>query len=257
MRKNTLLAGAAVIVIAVPTSLSPITARADWCSNCSTVWGQAQALATQVQDFAQQIQQMEQDYRMFTGIFQQLQRMVDPNNIATELFGEQNPLPAVGQITSMLQGGVSVGSLGRIAQQFLTADTIYRPSGTDFNATELNNSAASLANVQALATQSLQSIQNHITGLDQLRNQLSSVSSEADLSAIRGRIEAEEADLQAQGVQAQALQTAMLTQQQVEQQEQAQKVRQDDDELLNNTAPIGGGGSAGVGDGGVPSFPGS
>jgi type IV secretion system protein VirB5 len=256
MKKSTLMARAAAIAMTVPISLPPTPVRADWCDNCSTVWGQAQALATQVQDFAQQIQQMEQDYRMFTGIFQQLQRMVDPNNIATELFDEQNPLPEVGQITSMLQGGVGVGNLGRIAQQFLNADTIYRPGGADFNATQLNNSAASLANVQALATQSLQSIQNHITGLDQLRGQLGSVSSEADLSAIRGRIEAEEADLQAQGVQAQALQTAMLTQQQVEQQEQAQKVRQDDDELLNNTAPIGGGGAS-VGDGGVPSFPGS
>ena len=99
----------------------------------------------------------------------------------------------------MLQGGLSVGNLGRIAQQFLDADTIYRPGGADFNATQLNNSATSLANVQALATQSLQSIQNHITGLDQLREQLSSVSSEADLAAIRGRIEAEQADVQAKG----------------------------------------------------------
>lgn len=255
MKGSTLLAAASALVLAIPAGLRP--ARAIWCDDCATVWGQAQALATQVQDFAQQIQQMEEDYRMFTGIFQQLHRMVDPNNIATELFGEQNPSPEVGQVTSMLQDGVSIGSLGRIAQQFLNSDTIYRPSGTDFTATQLNNSAMSLANVQALADHSMQSIQNHITGLDQLRDQLSSVSSEADLSAIRGRIEAEQADLQAQGVQAQALQTAMLTQQQVEQQEQAQKLRQDDDELLNNTTPIGGGGGVGAGDGGVPSFPGS
>jgi hypothetical protein len=155
----------------------------------------------------------------------------------------------------MLQGGMSIGQLGSIAQRFLNADTIYRPSGTDFNATQLNNSAMSLANVQALADQSLESIQNHIDGLQQLRGELSNVSSDADLSAIRGRIEAEQADLQAQGVQAQELQTAMLAQQQIREQQQAEKVRQDDDELLNNTAPIGGGQPGG---GSVPPpFPGS
>jgi hypothetical protein len=219
-----------------------------WCDNCSTLWNQ-------VQEFAQQIQQMQRDYLMFQGIFGQLRAMTNPNGIAMQLFGEQNPLPAVGQITSMLQGGMSIGQLGSIAQRFLNADTIYRPSETDFNATQLNNSAMSLANVQALADRSLESIQNHIDGLQQLRGELSNVSSEADLSAIRGRVEAEQADLQAQGVQAQELQTAMLAQQQIREQQQAQKVRQDDDELLNNTVPIGGGQAGG---GSVPPpFPGS
>jgi hypothetical protein len=256
--KKMLMSGVAVIALAIPASLYPPQAHAfdvEWCENCSTSVQQAQQMATQVQEFAQQINQMVEDYQQYVAIFGQLKAMLNPNTIAEQLFGDQNPLPDIGQLTSVFQGGaLNPGALANLAKQFLNSDTIYRPPGGDFTATQINNSAASLANVQALADQSLQSIEDHITGLQQLRSELSDVSSQADLTAIQGRIQSEQADLTAQGTQAQALQTEMLAQQEVVQQQQQQEARQNADQFFNDTSPLGGGLGGAIGDGGVPDF---
>jgi type IV secretion system protein VirB5 len=175
-----------------------------------------------------QLQQLKQEYQATMGIFGSLLRAVDPNQVATNLIGSQ-PLPGGQQISQLLIGEGNFGSLSGLANQFLTANTVYTPLSTgsgDVNATLLQRSGNSLAGVQAMVQQSIQSIQQHILGLTQIQAQLSTVTTEADVSAVQGRLQAEQANLAAQGVQAQSLQTMLQAQQLQYQLQQQQMVRQ-------------------------------
>lgn len=194
---------------------------------------------------AQQLRQMEQDYEVYKGIFGSLLRAVDPNSMATGIIGSQ-PLPGASQIGQMLTGGGNGGQLSGLAGQFLGANTVYTPQSTgpnDFNASYLQRNGNTLSGVQAMAQQSISSIQSHIAGLVGIQSQLSTVQTSADVAAIQGRLQAEQANIAAQGVQAQAVQTMMMAQQQQYELQERQRDRQSADALLASVS--GGGGGAG------------
>ena len=190
------------------------------------------------------LHQLQQQYQVVMGVFGSLMRAVDPNSMAANLIGSQ-PLPGASQISGMVTGNGNFGNLSGVANQFLSANTVYSPQSTgagDFNASYLQRSGNSLAGVQAMIQQSIGSIQTHIAGLTDIQGQLSTVKTEADVSAINGRLTAEQANLSAQGVQAQSLQTMLMAQQQQYQLQEQQKQRQSADALLQS---VTGGTSAG------------
>jgi hypothetical protein len=174
------------------------------------------------------LRQLQQEYQAVMGVFGSLLRVVDPNSMAIGLIGSQ-PLPGASQISGLLTGSGDFGNLSGLASQFQQVNTVYTPTSTgsdDFNATFLQRNGNTLAGVQAMIQQSIQSIQTHIAGLTTIQGELSTVKTEADVSAINGRLMAEQANLSAQGVQAQSLQTMLMAQQQQYQLQQQQMVRQ-------------------------------
>jgi hypothetical protein len=197
---------------------------------------------------ASELDQMKQEYTATLGIFGSLVRQLDPNTYAQQLLAAANPMPQVGQITQAISGftGTGTGGLAGMAGQFLRSNTYYMPQSTgagDFNASMLQRQVSTLSNAQALAQQSMSSIQTHISGISDIQAQLSTATSQADLAAINGRLQAEQANLAAQGVQAQALNTLVQAQQAQYQQMAAQKARQDADAYAASL-PGGTGGTA-------------
>jgi len=221
--KKLLLAGAMAMLL-------PAAAHAQaavYCVNCST-------LINQVMQFAQEISNLESQLQQQEEIFAQLQRAVNPNTYASELQGMQQPFNT-GSLTQVFSG-FHTGNVYPGASTFTPDTQIYQVPGTDWQATELNGNAQGLANVQAVMNQQLQSINSHISGLQDLRSQLSSVTSQADLTALNGRIQAESADISSQGVQMQALQSQVVAENAVNQQRDMQEVRRSDDELTTTSA---------------------
>jgi hypothetical protein len=177
---------------------------------------------------------MKQDYQVYMGIFGSLLRVVDPNSMASGIIGSQ-PLPGDPQISQMMVGNGNFGSLSGLASQFLQANTVYTPQSTganDFNAALMQRNGNTLAGVQAMVQQSINSIQTHIAGITDVQQQLSTVKTDADVAAIQGRLQAEQANLAAQGVQAQSLQTMLAAQQQAYTLQELQNQRQSADALL-------------------------
>ena len=212
--------------------------------------------AASITQLLNQLQQMKQDYQVYMGIFGSLLRVVDPNSMATGIIGSQ-PLPSVPQISQMMVGNGNFGSLAGLANQFMRANTVYTPQSTganDFNAAFMQRNGNTLAGVQAMVQQSINSIQTHITGLTDVQQQLSTVKTEADVAAIQGRLQAEQANLTAQGVQVQSLQTMLAAQQQQYQLQELQNQRQSADALLQSVT--GGGGNAAMPTTIVPTFTG-
>lgn len=190
--------------------------------------------AASIAQLLNQLRQMKQDYQVYMGIFGSLLRVVDPNSMAAGIIGSQ-PLPGVPQISQMMVGGGNFGSLTGLASQFMQANTVYTPQSTganDFNAAFMQRNSNTLAGVQAMAQQSINSIQTHITGLTDVQQQLSTVKTDADVAAIQGRLQAEQANLSAQGVQAQSLQTMLAAQQAQYQLQIQQMTRQSADSTV-------------------------
>jgi type IV secretion system protein VirB5 len=190
--------------------------------------------ASSLAQLANQLQQMKQEYTATLGIFGSLINTLNPNSLATNLIGSQ-PLPGASVISQLATGSGNFGNLSGLANQFLQANTVYTPQSTgsnDYNAAMLQKNGNTLAGILAMAQQSITSIQTHITGLTQIQSELTTDQSQANISAIQGRLQAEQANLAAQNVQAQSLQTMLLAQQQAYQLQQDQTARQSADSVV-------------------------
>ena len=195
------------------------------CTNCATVWNQ-------ISQFAQQISNLESQLQQQIAMVQRLESSLNPMSYATQLEQLQQPFSQAQQLTNTFSNWHTSATAYPGSATFLNNNTLYRPQGTDAQATELNNNAQGLANIQAMMSEVTASINSHIAGLDALRGQLSSVTSNTDLVALNGRISAETADIQAQGTQVASLQTQLQAEQSVMQQRQLQQSRQDADALV-------------------------
>lgn len=157
----------------------------------------------------------------------QIQRLMDTVNAVAHgnVAALANLSPELGQLglTSPLGtdtadlvraiGGLatSAGVTGTLAQQMLSTDRFYAPSGTDFRAIALNQVSAALAQQKALAELALQSNTQRLTALTTLRNQLGSTADVKAAADATARLTGEQATAQAQTNQliaAQMLQTA-------------------------------------------------
>ena len=220
-----LMAFAAVSMLAaLPAAPRAHAQAAVYCVNCSTLFQQVQQFATEISNLESQLQQQ-------ITMVQRLESSLNPMSYAQQLEQLQQPFSQAQQLTSAFSNWHTSATAYPGSATFLSGNTLYRPQGTDAQATELNNNAQGLANIQAMMSEVTQSINSHIAGLDALRGQLSSVTSTADLTALNGRISAEQADIAAQGTQVASLQTQLQAEQFVTEQRAQQQARQDADNL--------------------------
>lgn len=183
------------------------------------------------QELVQQFHQLRQTYGA-------LSQNVDPNQWGQQLEQPlmQNSMPN----TSMLPGvldGISPpsqlgGNVGSLAQQYLGQNQVYQPQGQDFQATQMRDGANSTAEMEAVATQNLQSLQAREADLPQIQEQLNNATTIQQVSAIQARLSAEQNYVQAQTAQAANLQVLAMEQKQAMQQAQNESYRQNEDQTL-------------------------
>lgn len=185
-----------------------------------------------------QVKWLHDQYEEMTQQLQAVTNGIDLTQVAPGLLtpGMQNPLGGiVGQIPSLI-GGATLGNIPG-AQQYLQNDRFYQATGGDLRATTLNNSAVSLANLKAIATQMIGANQQRIGQLNGLQNELIGAQDISQVARINGRISLENQTLAAQQAQAtQVIEMARL-QQQVQEQRLQQRQRADDEQEMRDTAP--------------------
>lgn len=246
MRRMHILAAAAIVALsaATPRLAHAILGAGDIVFD-PTVYAEA---ILQYEQLVQQLQQLEQTYVT-------LARQVETGNLAGVLNSPllRNAMPGFGQTAGLLHGtGQFAG-----AEQFITQNQYYRPQGTDFTATEMLRAAQGIANIQAMAQRNLQSLEQRIEGLGELKDQIDGVTSNGDIAAVHSRIASEQTFVATQAAQALQLQVMLMAQAQVNQQRIDQKMRQDAEDQARATGGLNGVGNAGAegGAGGtVPAF---
>ena len=197
-------------------------------------------LINQLREAEQQYNELVQSYDQLRGTYQALTGMVNPNQWAQQLEQPflQDPLPDTNIIPSLLDGlsppSELGGNLANLAQQYLGQNQVYQPQGQDFQATQLRDAANSTAEMEAVATQNLQSLQQREADLTQLQDQLSSAGTIQQVASIQARLEVEQNYVQAQTAQAENLQI-LANEQLTEQREaQDQAARQSADEGMRD-----------------------
>ena len=186
----------------------------------------------------------QQTYQQVLGTYKMLTSFANPNGMARELEQPflQNPFPSTSGLSGMITGNTSFAStsnsLGGLAQQFDTLNRLYTPSGSGATATRLNQQATSIANLLGIATQSLQSMQQRVSGLQNLQSQLDGASDLQTVASIHARIGIEQNYIQTQAAQATTLQTAAQLQLAAVQAQAEQKQRKDADALFAATQAL-------------------
>jgi primosomal protein N' len=181
-----------------------------------------QAVATAAKELAQlqsQLQQMRQQYQMFT----------NPSNItgmlpALNAPSLQNPMPAASTMPGQIAG--SPNTLSSSGQAFYQLNHVFTATGTDPQANLLNRSAVSTANIQGMAAANLVSIEQRQANLNQMQTELQNATDIKQVTAINGRIAIESNAIQGQQAQAQNLAALASAQAQADQQAALQSIRQ-------------------------------
>jgi conjugal transfer/entry exclusion protein len=188
----------------------------------SNVLQSIQAVATAARELAQlqaQLQQMRQQYQMFT----------NPTNV-TGMFPTlnapslQNPMPAASAMPGQIAGAAN--TLSSLGQTFYTLNHVFAATGTDPQATLLNRSAIATANIQGMATANLASIEQRQANLTAMQTELQNATDIKQVEAINGRIAIESNAIQGQQAQAQNLAALASAQAQANQQAALQSIRQ-------------------------------
>ena len=181
-----------------------------------------QAVATAAKELAQlqsQLQQLQQTYRMFTS----------PTNVTGMLPTLntpflQNPMPATTTIPGQIAGAANAVSAS--GQAFYNLNHVFTASGTDPQANLLTRSAMSIANIQGIAVANLASIEQRLTGLNEMQTELQNATDIKQVDAINGRIAIESNAIQGQQAQAQNLSALAAAQAQANQQATLESIRQ-------------------------------
>lgn len=230
-----------ILVLTGTVALSIIAATApalaQWAvfdsSNYAQALEQVKTLQQQYQTLQQQLQTAQQTYQSVTHL---------PENMLNEL-GQQfntqqlrNILPDSSSVASMLNGS----TLSSAATNFLNQNRVYSPTGTDARATEINRSANSIANNQALASDLYTSASAHIIALQGLEGLLASAPDTKAIGDIQARISQEQAVLQAQQVQAQSLLMTQAAASRSEDQRFDEQRRSDWEKMLTDAKAHGG-----------------
>ena len=223
VRKLALMGSALAVVLASAGTAQAQLAVYDGANVAQTI----QAVATAAKELAQlqqQLMQLQQTYRMFT----------NPTNVSGMMPGLntgflQNPMPPSGLMPGMVMG--TSGSLTGPGQNFLNQNQIYKPTGTDPLATQMNRSAMAIAQIQGMAATNLQSIEQRLANLMTMQQQLQAATDIKQVTAINGRIAIEQHAIQSQQAQATNLQTMAVGQIAAQQQQSQQRIRQGWDQL--------------------------
>ena len=194
----------------IPSTTTPIS--------CNTLQAVATA-ANQLTQLNAQLQQMRQQYQMFT----------NPSNIAGMLPALnapslQNSMPAASSIPGQIAGAST--TLSSQGQTFFNLNHVWTATGTDPQAGLLNRSSISTANIQGMAAANLASIEQRQANLNAMQTELQNAPDIKQVTAINGRIAIESNAIQGQQAQAANLAAMASAQTQTDQQAALQSIRQ-------------------------------
>ncbi|GAC1487721.1 MAG: hypothetical protein NVS2B11_13250 [Acetobacteraceae bacterium] len=237
----------AAVILALATA--PPAARAQMpVTDLGSIAARAAEAGRSLAQLQQQLTQLQATYRQVVGVYSSLAHATDANGIATALQAPivRNALPGSSELAGLLQGGQAAGNLAGLATGYLQANRAqgYEAQGSDPGALAINGAAAALANLQAIAAQGLQSLEQRAAALPALQAEIDRQPDVQGMAAIQARIAAEASFAQLQGVQAAHLQTLASAQRQVAEQAAEQRQRQGREALFNETHALAADGTA-------------
>ena len=218
MKKALLTAAAVVVCMTFGLGARAQMAVFD-ASNFANTLLEVQTEANQLTQLNAQLQQMRQQYQMFT----------NPSNITGMLPGLnapslQNSMPAASSMPGQVVG--SANALSSLGQTFYKLNHVFTATGTDPQANLLNRSSISTANIQGIAAANLASIEQRQGNLNEMQAELENATDIKQVTAINGRIAIESNAIQGQQAQAQNLAALASAQAQADQQAAQQSIRQ-------------------------------
>ena len=217
--KKALLAAAAVAACMIFGPGAQAQMAVFDAGNFANTLREVQTAASQLAQLNAQLQQMRQQYQMFTS----------PSNITGMLSALnapslQNPMPAASSMPGQIVG--SANSLSSLGQTFYRLNHVFTATGTDPQANLLNRSSISTANIQGIAAANLASIEQRQASLNDMQTELQNATDIKQVNAINGRIAIESNAIQGQQAQAQNLGALASAQAQADQQAALQSIRQ-------------------------------
>ncbi|NSX56795.1 type IV secretion system protein [Parasulfitobacter algicola] len=150
------------------------------------------------QEITQMIAELEEARRLYESVngFTNMDDIVGALNdpAVRELLGPDF-MSVAGDLTAPLD---SMGDLGANAQEMVdfTRITTEELNAEDFYRTELDRAAANAGRNNAVGDRIVQSADERLAGLEQLRQELGNVSTQKEMDALQGRIQIESAMLQ-------------------------------------------------------------
>jgi type IV secretion system protein VirB5 len=229
--RSYLVAGCAITALAIA---APRPARAQMAVFDVATFAQ---LVQEAENGVQQLSTLkntlsvnQQQLTQLTSFYQSFAHLTNASQLAPTLLQQStiNPLPQVAQMEAALRGeGVGfTGNLGGSITTLLAKIQVYKPTGTDFAATQMNNAALASAGQMAAAQQLYSSSTRRIQGLQQLQSQLGNSSDPKQTLDLTARATIENGLAQAQTNQGLALSVLQHAQQATQQEQADQTWRQ-------------------------------
>ena len=178
-------------------------------------------LKAQLDALNQQIEQAQQLY----GSLNKLTNMADVASVLNDPDVRQALPPDFAAIESLLKGQ-STDTFGDSTSNFLENNSTYRTSADDFYAQELTRIQNQNAGQMTLGQQIYDTATKRISGIDQLRQQISTASDAKDVADLQARLQAETAFLQNDVLRMEGLKMVQQAQVQVDDQRKAEDWRQ-------------------------------
>ncbi|UVC12460.1 P-type DNA transfer protein VirB5 (plasmid) [Rhizobium sp. TH2] len=178
-------------------------------------------LKAQLDALNQQIEQAQQLY----GSLNKLTNMAEVASVLNDPDVRQALPPDFAAIESLLKGQ-STDTFGDSASNFLENNSTYRTSADDFYAQELTRIQNQNAGQMTLGQQIYDTATKRISGIDQLRQQISTASDAKDVADLQARLQAETAFLQNDVLRMEGLKMVQQAQVQVDDQRKAEDWRQ-------------------------------
>ena len=151
--KLPLLAGAVAACALALLTPAPAAAQLQViCPTCASELGQVSRWAQQASQMVQQLNQAVQRYQQLQATFASITGARDVTSVASALNSLRSVLPPSGTVPGIANGGtVAAGTSG-----FLQTNRVYTPTGTDFEAQEMQRRQQAYANLQAMALTGMQ-----------------------------------------------------------------------------------------------------
>ena len=217
MKKILLAAAVAVCLTAGPEAHAQMAVYD--AANFVNTLREVETAANQLTQLNAQLQQMRQQYQMFTNATN-ITGMLPALN-APSL---QNSMPAASSIPGQIAGASA--TLSSQGEAFYNLNHVWTATGTDPQASLLNRSSISTANIQGMAAANLASIEQRQANLNAMQTELQNAPDIKQVTAINGRIAIESNAIQGQQAQAANLAAMASAQTQTDQQAALQSVRQ-------------------------------
>jgi hypothetical protein len=143
----------------------------------------------------------------------------------------------IGMVNGVANYGVGGLNMSSAANALLSQNTVYRPQGNDFMAQWINARAQGQASQQAYMQQFLQSGQDRLLALQNLKSRQMSATTTDERMAIQNEIGRTQEELSTQAMQAQQLAALSDMQEKVSQQQIIEKQRADSEGVQRRMQP--------------------